>query len=98
MNLDYAVERLYSTGWSPGSTSNQELETLPDGRAFPNVRAVQDEFSKAGLELCIDPHPKFRCCRASWRGNESGTVIGSCEREAAVFALAQLRSTSAELV
>ena len=104
MNLDYAVERLYATGWIPEVAPVEELETLPDGRAFPSVRAVKDEFSRAGLELSISPNPKFHCCRASWRTgaqapggkDPGGTVVGSCEREAAVYALAQLRSSGAE--
>ena len=37
MNLDYAVERLYQTGWTADELSPQSLETLPDGRAFPST-------------------------------------------------------------
>ena len=104
MNLDYAVERLYASGWIPEAAPSEELETLPDGRAFPTVRLVQDEFARAGLELSIKANPKFNCCRASWRAgaqahgekDPGGTVVGSCEREAAVYALAQLRSSGAE--
>jgi hypothetical protein len=100
MNLVYAVERLIDTGWTP---VNQDLESLPDGRTFPSVLAVQREFARAGLELIIKHNMVFGCYRATWapageinseegRTDERhGTVIGSCEREAAVYALAQMR-------
>ena len=99
MNLVYAVERLLDTGWCPGGT---ELERLPDGRSYPSVLAVQRIFSAAGLELSIKHNLVFGCYRATWApaGEElsedttderHGTVIGTCEREAAVYALAQLR-------
>jgi hypothetical protein len=99
MNLVYAVERLLDTGWCP---SGELLERLPDGRAYPSVAAVQREFTRAGLELSIKPNLVFGCCRATWApvgeaasedqtDARHGTVIGSCDREAAVYALAQLR-------
>ena len=101
MNLDYALERLVQTGWKPGTDS--DVETLPDGRRFPGVLAVQNEFARAGLELSIKHNLVFNCYRASWapvgepidpaheQDETHGTVIGACEREAAVYALAQLR-------
>ena len=103
MNLVYAVERLIDTGWTP---LNQDLERLPDGRTFPSVLAVQREFARAGLELTIKHNMVFGCYRATWapagetnsegRTDERhGTVIGSCEREAAVYALAQMREAQA---
>jgi hypothetical protein len=103
MNLDYAVERLYQTGWR--SFGEYDLDHLPDGRALPSVLAVQREFARAGLELSIKHNMIFNCCRATWApagealdddhaADEShGTVVGSCEREAAVYALAQLRAS-----
>jgi hypothetical protein len=108
MNLDYAVERLYDTGWTPDESSSSspsnQVETLPDGRLFPSVRAVENEFARAGLELSIQHTPKFNCYRATWRTpdadenqNRSGTVIGACQREAAVYALAQLRQAEQPL-
>ena len=107
MNLVYAVERLLDTGWTP---VDQHTERLPDGRSFPSVLAVQKEFSRAGLELTMKQNLVFGCYRATWapagemasegRTDERhGTVIGSCEREAAVYALAQMREAQAvELV
>ena len=101
MKLTFAVERLLETGWSPyGETS---LERLPDGRPYPSVAAVRGEFERAGLRLELKHNFMFNCCRATWapKGEEidpdhaeddrHGTVVGSCENEAAVYALAQLR-------
>src|SRR5215212_6079751 len=104
--LTYAVERLYQTDWSP--SADVELDRLPDGRRFPSVLAVQREFSRAGLELAIKHNLVFNCYRSTWgpigapldpahaADERHGTVIGACEREAAVYALAQLREAQAE--
>lgn len=96
MNLSYAVERLLSTGWTPNDDA--ELERLPDGQLYPSVESVRTLFAREGLELTIRHVPEFNCHRASWSpkgasgDRHSGTVIGACEREAAVYALAQLRA------
>jgi len=101
MNLVYAVDRLLDTGWCP---LDEDLERLPDGRAYPSVLAVQREFARAGLELSIKHNLVFGCYRAAWApvgevasdtrtDDRHGTVIGSCEREAAVYALSQLRES-----
>jgi hypothetical protein len=102
MNLQYAVERLYQTGWS--TFGELELDHLPDGRAFPSLLAIHRDFARAGLELSIKHNLMFNCHRATWgpagealdeerAADEShGTVVGTCEREAAVYALAQLRT------
>ena len=106
MQLTFAVERLLDTGWTP--SMEMELERLPDGRRFPSVLAVQREFSRAGLELAIKQNLMFGCYRATWApagepldpsshtDERHGTVVGSCEREAAVYALAQLRTAQME--
>ena len=106
MNLTYAVERLFDTGWN--TDEQQDLDRLPDGRRFPSVLAVQHEFARAGLELAIKQNLMFSCYRATWgpvgeplddshaADERHGTVIGSCERETAVYALAQLRVAQAE--
>ena len=65
MNLEYAVERLYQTGWS--TVGEWDLDQLPDGRAFPSLIAVQREFARAGLELSIKHNLIFNCYRATWR-------------------------------
>jgi hypothetical protein len=104
MNLDYAVDRLYEAGWLPNADS--AVERLPDGRWYPALAAIQREFAGAGLQLSIKHNLMFSCYRATWApANEPldvdhvaderhGTVVGSCEREAAVYALAQLRSSA----
>jgi hypothetical protein len=101
MNLDYAIDRLYDTGWTPQSAA--EIEQSADGRRFPSVLSIQREFALAGLELSIKHNLMFKCYRATWRpigqaldasrqaDERHGNVVGACEREAAVYALAQLR-------
>ena len=106
MNLNYAVDRLFDTGWLPDASF--DLDQLPDGRSFPSVLAVQQIFARAGLELRIKHNLMFSCYRATWApigepldddhiaDERHGTVIGACEREAAVYALAQLREAVRE--
>jgi hypothetical protein len=106
MNLNYAVDRLLETGWAVDE--QLDLDRLPDGRQFPSVLGVQREFAQAGLELSIKQNLMFSCYRATWApvgellddshatDERHGTVIGACEREAAVYALAQLRSAQVE--
>jgi hypothetical protein len=106
MNLAYAIDRLYDGGWLPNGSA--DLEMLPDGRTFPSVLAVQREFARAGLELAIKHNIIFSCYRATWAplgepldpshaaDDRHGTVVGACEREAAVYALSQLRASQLE--
>ena len=106
MNLDYAVDRLYEAGWLP--LGDSDLERLPDARCYPSVIAVQREFAAAGLELSIKHNLIFNCYRATWApvgepldadhvaDEKHGTVVGSSDCEAAVYALAQLRSAQSE--
>ena len=106
MNLEYAVNRLYETGWRPATSS--DVHSLPDGRYHPSLSAIQREFSRAGLELTIKHNLIFNCYRATWHpagetldqnaeaDERHGTVVGTCEKEAAVYALAQLRIAQAE--
>ena len=103
MNLQYAVDRLFDTGWTP--SGEMDLERLPDGRRFPSALAVQREFLRHGLELSIRHNLVFNCYRSTWAplgqtpdpahdaDERHGTVIGACEREAAVYALAILRES-----
>jgi len=105
MNLTFAAERLYQTGWLP---AGNDLERLDDGRSFPSILSVQREFARAGLELAIKHNLMFNCYRATWApvgepleddhaaDERHGTVVGTCQREAAVYALAQLREAQAE--
>jgi hypothetical protein len=106
MNLTYAVDRLFEAGWLPDEL--MDCERLPDGRRYPSVMAVQQEFARAGLELSIKQNLIFNCYRATWaplgealdpsRAPDSvhGTVVGTCQSEAAVYALAQLRTSQLE--
>ena len=101
MNLEFAVDRLYESGWTPWGNDGDDLEALPDGRYYPSVRQVRREFEREGLDLSLKQNLIFNCCRAAWRKageqREAGTVVGSCEREAAVFALAQLRASTRQV-
>lgn len=104
MNLTFAVERLLETDWR--ASGETDLARLPDGRAYPAVAAVRREFERAGLGLELKHNFIFNCCRATWaplgeqidpdhaEDDRHGTVVGSSEAEAAVYALAQLRSAT----
>jgi hypothetical protein len=104
VKLTFAVERLLDTGWSAAGESS--LKHLPDGRPYPDVAAVRREFDRAGLRFELKQNSTFNCCRATWapsaetpdpehaEDDRHGTVVGSCENEAAVYALAQLRSNA----
>jgi hypothetical protein len=98
MTLEYAIERLYDTGWQPNEEN--DLDSLGDGRKFPSVDAIKRQFTDAGLKLSLQHNTIFNCYHAAWMpANQKnsevrpGTVIGACEREAAVYALAQLRQS-----
>ena len=97
MNLAFSVDKLYETAWQP-SASDTGLERLPDGRAYPSVASTQQLFAAAGLTLVIRYVQLFDCFRAVWTdssGAALGAVVGSDEREAAVYALAQMRRAQA---
>ena len=106
MNLEFAVERLYQSGWSPIFGSVDQYDSLPDGRRFPGMESIYREFEQAGLRLNIKHNLVFDTHRATWSPTSVpddsppsqdpqhyGTVIGRSEREAAVYALAQLRES-----
>lgn len=107
MSLEYAVDRLYELGWLP--EGGPDLERLSDGRRYPTVAGVQRLFAKDGLRLAVKENEKFRCYQATWSPLEEatdprhpaddrhGTVVGGCDREAAVYAMAQYRASQAEL-
>jgi hypothetical protein len=90
------------------ASDDVDLEHLPDGRPYPSVLSVQREFSRAGLELSIKHNLIFNCYRATWApigepldpshsaDERHGTVVGTCQREAGVYALAQLKAAQAE--
>jgi len=92
MGIDVAVDELYSTGWSALDSAGCEPDA--HGRWVPTAERVRAEFRGEGLELSILHVQLFDCYRAEWSagaGLPAGGVVGSSEREAAVFALAQLR-------
>jgi hypothetical protein len=107
MSLTYAVDRLYEIGWLP--ESGQDLERLSDGRRYPTVRTISRFFEEQGLCLSVKGSAKFHCYQATWgpvgeepdphraADDRHGTVIGSCDREAVVYALAQLLAAQAEV-
>ena len=98
MNLDFSVDKLYETGWLPAKGHTAGLERLPDGRLYPSVLKIQELFAAAGFELAIRYVQLFDCYRAVWvdgSGAAAGAVVGADEREAAVYALAQLRKSAA---
>jgi hypothetical protein len=101
MNLEFSVDKLYESGWSAGGAvagGGSGLERLPDGRVYPSLLKTQEIFAAAGYELAIRYVQLFDCYRAVWTdrtGAAAGAVVGSDEREAAVYALAQLRTSMA---
>ena len=100
MSLAIAVDRLYTTGWLPDGdepVDAADLDRLPSGLRFPTVGGVRKAFGRIGLDLTLRHHLVFNCHRATWRptvagDDRYGTVVGGCDREAAVYALAQLRA------
>ena len=96
MGLDFAVDQLYSTGWSALDTRG--CGRLGDGRAYPEPGRVEAEFAEAGLTLTIRHVQLFDCYRAEWRdsaGQATGSVVGHTIEEAAVYALSQMRRATA---
>lgn len=93
MDLTFALDELLSTGWSCLDSSG--VAHGPDGRAYPTVDRVRQEFAASGYELTITPVAKFNCFRAEWRESggvgETQAVVSRSEAEAAVYALAHLR-------
>ena len=93
MGLSIALDELLSTGWSGLDSSGCAFDT--DGRTYPTVSRVRQEFTRSGFELSLTRIDRFHCFRAEWReagsGVEAGSVISNSENEAAVYALAQLR-------
>ena len=100
MNITFAVDRLYDTGWHP--SGDLDLERLADGRSYPSVLLVQREFSRAGLELAIKHNMMFSCYRATWA--PAGEPLeesraATCDRalDASLAALAGTSALNAQL-
>jgi hypothetical protein len=96
MGLDFAIDELYSSGWSDLAPANSPRHH--DGRAYPSVAQVRAEFAEAGCELRLRHIQLFDCTRAEWfdgQGASLGAVVGQHEAEAAVYALSQFRRSMA---
>lgn len=92
MSFEFALDELYATGWSDLDSSGCSHHS--DGRAFPRPDRVKQEFAAAGVDLSLEKVDAFKCYRAKWSETDTGTpvtVVGACDAEAAVFALARLR-------
>jgi len=92
--LDMAIEALYESGWT--ALDSTDCEQHADGRLYPALSRVQEEFKRRGYNLVVRHVQLFDCCRAEWSdasGSPVGAVVGSSEVEAAIYALAQLRKS-----
>lgn len=92
MGIDFAIDELYATGWSPLDTGGCLYHT--DARPYPSCARVEQEFSAAGCSFNIRRIQLFDCHRAEWAdatGTPLGAVVGHSMDEAAVYALSQLR-------
>lgn len=92
MGLDFAIDELYATGWAALDSAGCAHHT--DGRAFPSVARIRNEFKEAGYDLTLRHVQLFDCYRAEWRdasGDAAGAVVGRTDSEAAVYALSQMR-------
>lgn len=92
MGLDFAIDELYATGWNDLDSAGCEHHT--DGRVYPRLERIQEEFASAGKALTVRHVELFNCYRAEWRdgaGSLGGAVVGHSASEAAVYALSQLR-------
>ena len=76
MILEYAVERLFDSGWS--AQDELDLERLPDGRPYPSALAVQREFARAGLELGSPPGQRGRLERRPCAAPALGGGLRRC--------------------
>ncbi len=92
MGLDVAIDELYASGWSALDT--QGCGHHDDGRFFPGIDRICEEFRTLGYTLTLRHVQLFDCYRAEWtdeQGRAMGAVVGQTETEAAVYALSQVR-------
>lgn len=91
MGLNFAIDALYATGWTPDPTG---CKRSPDGRHYPDEQAVRSAFAAQGCDLTIRHIQLFDCYRAEWRDPAAalaGAVVGQTAEEACVYAMSQLR-------
>ena len=96
MGLDFAIDELYASGWAALDTAG--CKPSGDGRWVPGIERIREELGRLGLTLSTKHVQLFDCCRAEWAdasGHALGSVVGSTELEAAVYALAQVRRSVA---
>ena len=55
MSLMYAIDELYEAGWVGGDVG--ACERASDGRAYPTVESVQEEFARA---YRMQERPEYR--------------------------------------
>lgn len=100
MELRYAIDELYATGWSALDTSGCGHDE--DGRAYPREGRVRAELAGFGSEFMLERVDEFDCFRAVWTGGGiadddvlgeggGGAVVAKSAEAVAVFALARAR-------
>ena len=95
MGLNFAIDALYETGWTP---DGQQCKRHADGRNYPGEELVRKVFEESGYSLTVRHIQLFDCYRAEWReqgaGGSAGAVVGQTAEEAGVYAMSQLRRQS----
>jgi len=92
MGIDFALDELYATGWSDLDSAGCGRHA--DGRGYPKLDRIAQEFAAAGFEFRLRRIDLFHCFRAEWLDGEGavqGAVVSYSDTEASVFALAQFR-------
>ncbi|MCW5776182.1 MAG: hypothetical protein KIS87_07075 [Phycisphaeraceae bacterium] len=98
MGLDFAIDELYATGWSPLDTRDCGTPRTTGG--LSSLARVEQEFAAAGFPVKVRHVQLFDCYRAEWQdgtGQPAGAVVGRTAAEAAVFALSQMRRATASV-
>lgn len=91
MDLAFAIDDLYSTGWWPGDSV--PCVRSHDGRWFPEPPAVASLFKDAGRSFDLCRCGSGSACRASWTdsGGQPHATIGPDAVVAGLMALAEFR-------
>jgi len=96
LDLAFAIDDLYSTGWWPGDGVACACDD--DGRWFPDHSAIEDAFRGAGRSLELCSCQTTSACRAVWTDTAGipHAVVAGDERVAGVLALAAFRRAQIE--
>ncbi|MEM9372281.1 MAG: hypothetical protein AAGA55_01435 [Planctomycetota bacterium] len=91
MDLAFAIDDLYSTGWWPAD--GDSCLCNPDGLWFPDRKTVEFAFRHAGRSIELSPSRSGAACRAMWVDARGVTrsVLASDESTAGLLALAEFR-------